>query len=237
MNPVGIEPPREAQPASTSSNAVVWIVVISIVGVLFLCGIGGAVGVILYKRNAAGLTGPASAGPTAKQTFTSRDGIVSMVAPSTWKRIGGDDLSPAVDLGVCSAAEDVLVFNVNEAASDFEEHLGVGEYAEIVKKLYGQNMKATFRGAETLELAGYPATRFPFEGSYGGIRLRGYLFALRSSANFHHVVVATVPSDFDRLIGTGLSVVSTMTIGAPRAGTAPTQSGTNAKPAPAASRL
>src|SRR5262245_22084910 len=135
-----MEPPRGAQPASTSSNAGVWIVALSVLGLLFLCAISVAVGVALY-RHGTGLAGTAASGPAAKPQFKARDGIVTMVAPSTWKRIGGDDLSPAVDLGVCSAAEDVLVFNVNEAASDFDSELDVGAYAEIVKKLYGKSMK------------------------------------------------------------------------------------------------
>ena len=138
-----------------------------------------------------------------------------MVAPSGWKPIGGDDLSPAVDLGVCSAAEDVLVFNVNEAASDFEDEFTVAAYAELVQGLYRENMKATFGDPAPIALAGYPAMRFPFEGSYGGIRLRGFLFALKSPRNFHHFVLATVPSEYDRLIGSGIAVVGSTTIAVP----------------------
>ena len=233
MNPVGPEPPREAPPRATgtSSTTVVWIVVASLFGLLLVCGVGGAVGFFAYKRSAAGLSsaGSSLAGVATAHTFTSRDGIVSMVAPTSWKPIGGDDVSAAVDLGISSAAEDVLVFNVNESVGDFENELALGAYADIVKNLYRENMKATFRGTETIELAGYPAVRFPFEGSYGGIRLRGFLFALKSPKSFHHLVVATVPSDFDRLIGTGLGVVATMRIVTPNRAIP--------SPAPPASRL
>jgi uncharacterized membrane protein len=185
-----------------------------VLGVLLVCGVGGGVAYYLHKRGPAAAASP-SASVAATRTFTSRDGIVAMIAPSGWKPIGGDDLSPAVDLGVCSAAEDVLVFNVNEAASDFEDDFTVAAYAEIVQKLYRENMKATFRNAEPIELAGYPALRFPFEGSYSGIRLRGFLFALKSPRNFHHVVLATVPSDYARLIGSGMAVVASTKITVP----------------------
>jgi hypothetical protein len=183
-----------------------------VLGLLFLCGLGGAAGYVAYRLKAPAAASSADASVATTRTFTSRDGIVSVVAPATWKPIGGDDLSPAVDLGACSAAEDVLVFNVNETAGDFESDLSVAAYAELVKKLYRTNMKATFRGAEAVDVAGYPALRFPFDGSYSGIRLRGFLFALRSPKTFHHLVVATVPSDYDRLIGEALAVVATTTI-------------------------
>lgn len=187
-----------------------------VIGGLLVCGVGGGVAYYLHKTgplSKASASASASASPT--RAFTSRDGVVSIVAPSGWKLLGGDDLSPAVDLGVCSAAEDVLLFNVNEAASDFEEELTVAAYAELVQKLYRQNMKATFRDAEPIELAGYPAMRFPFEGAYEGIRLRGFLFALRSPQNFHHVVLATIPSEYERLVGSGIAVTSSMTITVP----------------------
>jgi hypothetical protein len=231
VNPVGMEPPRAPPPAGTSSTTVVWIIVAALFGLLLVCGLGGAVGFLAYKRSAAGLSSAGSSltGAATTRSFTSRDGIVSLVAPSNWKPIGGDDVSAAVDLGICSAAEDVLVFNVNESSGDFEHELLLGGYADIVKNLYRENMRATFHDGETMKLAGYPAVRFPFEGSYGGIRLRGFLFALKSPKNFHHLVVATVPSDYDRLIGTGLRVVSTMTVVTPN--------GAPSAPPPAASRL
>jgi len=188
-------------------------VAVSLVGVLLLCGASGGFAYYLHRQKlAAAGSASADAASAAARTFTSRDGMVSLVAPPDWKPIGGDDLSPAVDLGVCSRAEDVLIFNVNEAASDFEDDLELGAYAELVKGLYRENMGATFRAVETLEVAGYPAQRFPFEGAYGGIRLRGFLFALKSTKNFHHFVLATVPSDYERLIGTGLAVMATCTI-------------------------
>ena len=204
------------------------IVAAAVVGLLLLCGAGAALGFFLHERKSAlaiasAISADASA-PT--RTFTSRDGVVSLVTPSDWKTIGGDDLSPAVDLGVCSNAEDILIFNVNETAGDFEDDLGLAAYAELVKGLYRENMSATFRNVEMLDLAGYPAQRFPFEGSYGGIRLRGFLFALKSTKNFHHFVLATVPSDYDRLVGVGLAVMATATIISP-AGPAPVGTATS----------
>jgi hypothetical protein len=185
-----------------------------VIGMLLVCGAGGGVAYYLHKKAPLAVAS-APGSIAASRTFTSRDGIVSMVAPSGWKPLGGDDLSPAVDLGVCSATEDVLVFNVNEAASDFEDEFTVAAYAELVQNLYRENMKAAFRDAEPIELAGYPAVRFPFEGSYGGIRLRGFLFALKSPKNFHHFVLATVPSEYERLIGSGIAVVGSARIAAP----------------------
>jgi hypothetical protein len=183
-----------------------------VLGLLFLCGVGGAAGYVAYRLKTPAGASSADASVATTRIFTSRDGLVSVVAPATWKPIGGDDLSPAVDLGVCSADDDALVFNVNETAGDFENDLSLAAYAELVKNLYRTNLKATFRGAEAVDVAGYPALRFPFDGSHSGVRLRGFLFALRSPKNFHHLVVATVPSDYDRLIGEALAVVATTTI-------------------------
>jgi hypothetical protein len=188
-----------------------------------MCAGSGAGAYYLGKKAPAALSGAAAAvaAPVRTKTFTSRDGIVSLVTPDDWKAIAGTDLSPAVDLGVCSASEDVLVFDVNEPGIDFEDGLNVTGYGELVKKAYEETMKATFGAASAVKLAGYPAARIPFDGSYGGIRLRGFFFLLKSPENFHHLVVATVPSDYPRLIGDGLRVVESATVVTPPAGIAP----------------
>lgn len=223
MQPGGFEPRPQPPSPPTSSAATAWIIAAAVLAFLLMCGGSGAAAYYLRKKAPPGLSGAAAAvgAPARTKTFTSRDGLVSMVTPDDWKAIAGTDLSPAVDLGVCSASEDVLVFVVNEPGVDFEDGLTVGDYGELVKKAYKDTMKATFGVGIGVKLAGYPATKLPFNGSYGGIRLRGFFFLLKSPENFHHVVVATVPSDYPRLIGDGLRVVETATVVTPPAGLAP----------------
>jgi hypothetical protein len=101
---------------------------------------------------------------------------------------------------------------VTEKGSDFESTFGLSDYGELVRKLYAEKLAASIHVADSARVGGTPALRFPFEGVYKGVRVKGFLYVTKGKSDFVHALAFTISSDFQRLKPRLLSVMESATV-------------------------
>lgn len=125
-------------------------------------------------------------------------GILTLRVPEAWRFQNRADENGGMVSAL--AAPDGSGFAwMTEKGSDFAAGFSLPEYAEAMRTVYENRLATNIKPAEPATLGGMPAMRSAIEGTYKGLRVKGYLYVAKGRSDFCHLVAFAPPSKFDVL--------------------------------------
>jgi len=132
-------------------------------------------------------------------SFTSKDGLITLRAPQSWKAAPSNQLRIASDTATA-------IFTMTEDAAKFAPSFGLAEFLNVAEGAFAPVLSAHFTGAaEGRTVAGARGMRVPFDGVMGGLAFKGYLYVVQGGSHFHAfaAMFAAERADFEERNVTG----------------------------------
>lgn len=112
-------------------------------------------------------------------SFTSKDGLITLRAPQSWKVAAKNQLRIGSDAGSA-------ILTLTEDAAKFAPSFSLTEFLSVAEGAFAAPLSANFTGAaEARSIAGAQGMRVPFDSVVDGHAFKGYLYVVQGSSHFH----------------------------------------------------